>query len=323
MQAAQYLDREEKDRLKELITFFGYRVPHLQMVKVDKMIYITQLYHYGAHGELVTNAPFLSLSRGPHSPVIKSVMEELIKNRTIYIEENPSEIESANPCLLIKCDSPSTPTLPAAILNTLEAVLKEWGKEKFGKVLDYLTRTIPFISTPYRNPIDFRKIPPFTGLQEVLDLRQRTLIHRFVKSPWEEVGDGRDSRPDRAPVSIHEILEIYLCLCGTAPQGILSHDYHGFDVKKVLEILQMLDHGDGQGLGKKETLISKATECTHLLARSGCFKYTNEKVAFQAGMFFLKKMGYRLDQDFLKTNSFNGKGYQETKAWFERIIKEN
>ena len=323
MQLNHTLDKKDRDSLKDLITFFGFRVPHLQMVKVDKMIYIAQLYHYSRYGELMTNVPFLSLSRGPHSPVIKTLMEELIGSGVIYIERNRSEIESANPCLLIKCDTPSTEKLSNTCLNTLEEVLKEWGKEKFGKVLDYFARTIPFISTPYKEVINFRNIPPFAGLKESLPLRQRTSIHRFVQSPCVAAGDESDWDHGATPVSVHEVAEIYLCLCGTGTRGILSPEYRGFDVREVLEILEALDMTHGNDPKVKETDIRKAAECTRLFARSGCFRHENEKVALQVGMFFLKKRGYSLDHRFLETNSFKGNGYEETRAWFERITTGN
>jgi len=319
MQGSHTLDRKEKDRLKDLVTFFGFRVPHLQMVKVDKMIYIAQLYHYSTYGELLTDVPFLSLSRGPHSPVIRSFMEELIERKVIYIEQNRSEIESANPCLLIKSDTPGTDHLPGTCLHTLETVLEEWGKEKFGKVLDYFTRTISFLSTPYKEAIDFKKIQPFAGLREVLALPQRRLIHRFVQYPGEAVDDESDFDLAPSPVSMQEVVEIYLCLCDTKPQGILSSEYRGFDGKTLVEILERLGDTNGSGQSEKETDVSRAARYTELLARSRCFRHENEKVAFQVGRLFLKKRGYSLDQRLGGTNSL--KGHAEIKAWFEGISK--
>ncbi len=323
MQVSYALDRKEKDRLKDLITFFGFRVPHLQMVKVDKMIYIAQLYHYADYGELMTSVPFLSLSRGPHSPVIRSLMEELIESETIYIEQNRSEIEAANPCLLIKCDIPGTGHLPGRCLNTLEGVLAKWGEEKFGKVLDYFTRTIPFLSTPYKEPIDFKKIAPFSGLKEVLALPQRTLIHRFVHSPGGDAGDASTLDHDPSPVTIHEVVEIYLCLCGATPQGIPSPACRGFDGKKVVEILETLGDTNGSGPGQRETDVSRAARCAELLARSRCFRHENEQVALQVGRLFLKKRGYSLEQRPVETNSLKGNGYEEIRAWFEGISAGN
>lgn len=309
--------------MKDLITFFGFRVPHLQMVKVDKMIYIAQLYHYSTHGELLTDVPFLSLSRGPHSPVIRSLMEELIESGTIYIERNRSEIESANPCLLIKSDIPGTDHLPGTCLHTLETVLTEWGKVKFGKVLDYFTRTIPFISTPYKAPIDFKRIPPFAGLREVLSLPQRKLIHRLVQPPGEAEDDESDVDLAPSPVSMQEVAEIYLCLCGTKPQGIVSPEYRGFDGKTLVEILKRLADTNGRGPGEKEIAVGTAARYTELLAGSRCFRHENEKIALQVGRLFLRKRGYSLDQRPGEENSLKGYGYTEIKAWFEGISKED
>lgn len=313
------LKRKEKDRLKDLITYFGSTVPHLQMVKVDKMIYIAQLYHYSTHGRLITNVPFLSLSRGPHSPDIRAVMEDLLERNIIYIEQDRSEIDTTNPCLLIKCDNPSTDHLPASCLNTLGQVLQDWGKKKFGPVLDYITRTIPFISTPYKERIDFRKIRPRPGLKEVLALPHRIGIHRVVQSPGEVTGNEIDWGPDPFHVSIHEVAEVYLCLCGTAPRGILFRERLGFDARAVLEVLDHLEAGNRDVPDQEGTDINRAARLTELLVSSNCFGHKNKGVALQTGLLFLKKRGFSLDEGLLKTISPKGYWYEEIKESFQRI----
>ena len=313
------LKRREKSCLKDLITYFGSRVFHLQMVKVDKMIYIAQLYHYATHGELMTEIPFLSFSRGPHSPGIRSIMEELLERDIIYIEQNRSEIESANPCLLIKCDNPSVENLSASCLHTLEEVLQDWGEKKFGPVLDYITRSIPYISTAYKERIDFRKIRPSPHLKKVLALRQRTWIHRFVQSPGEATGTEIDPDPDPFSVSIHEVAEIYLCLCGTAPHGILRPEHLGFDARRVLEVLDGLERRNGYGPEQEAKDVNKAAKLTELLVSSNCFGQKNRRVAFQTGLLFLKKRGFSFEEDLLGTISSKEYRYEEIKAFFQRI----
>jgi hypothetical protein len=315
------LKREERDRLQDLITYFGSRVPHLQMVKVDKMVYIAQLYHYSAYGELITGVPFISLSRGPHAPDIRSIMEELLARNIIYIEQNRSEIESANPCLLIKCDDTGTGHLPDRCLNTLQNVIEDWGQKKFGKVLDYLTRTVPFLSTPYKEPIDFRKSPPSHQVKEVLPLSRRTHIHRFIHSPGEVVWNKNDSARDAAGVSLIEVAEIYLCLCGTVPQGIVSREHLGFDIRTVSAALAVPDEIGVQGSGREDTDLdlSRAARLTESLAHARCFNHENEKVAFWAGMFFLKKRGYPLDKGFQEGIFPKLYEYEAIKAYFGGI----
>ena len=57
---------EGKEILTNLIDYFASTVPHLQDVKLNKLIYIAHLYHYAEHGKLLTNTRFFSLSYGGH-----------------------------------------------------------------------------------------------------------------------------------------------------------------------------------------------------------------------------------------------------------------
>jgi hypothetical protein len=313
------LTREERNRLQDLITYFGSRVPHLQMVKVDKMVYIAQLYHYSTYGERITSVPFVSLSRGPHAPDIRSIMEELLERNIIYTEQNPSEIESANPCLLIKYDDTDTGHLPDSCLNTLQEVIEDWGQKKFGKVLDYFTRTMPFLSTPYKDSIDFRKNPPSHQIKEVLPLSRRMQIHRFIHSPEEAMWDKNDSGRDAAGVSLSEVVETYLCLCGTGPQAIVSREHLGFDIRAVSAALAAPGGTGVQGSSGQEEDLSRAAKLTESLVHARCFNHENEKVAFWAGMFFLKKRGYVLGKDFQGGIFPKAYEYETIKAYFRRI----
>jgi hypothetical protein len=42
---------QENDSLKDFITYFAGTVEYLPEVKLDKLIYIAQLYHYSNYGE--------------------------------------------------------------------------------------------------------------------------------------------------------------------------------------------------------------------------------------------------------------------------------
>ena len=54
----------QRDRLKDLISYFACKVDHLPEVKLGKLIYIAHLYHYAEYGDLLTETRFVALGFG-------------------------------------------------------------------------------------------------------------------------------------------------------------------------------------------------------------------------------------------------------------------
>ncbi len=231
---AQY--RKEQDTLKHLITYFAGTVPHLPEVKLQKLIYIAQLYHYSNYGELLTRTRFFSLSHGPHAPTIRFAIEEQLKSTAIYLEESRTSTDPvySNTCMVIRSRELIDKKLSTPCLSTMRKVVEDWGDKSFEDILDYATRTIPFLSTIYREHIDLTIIQPFRGLKRALSLPERVHIHKFMEAPEEAVGQGI-AYSAFCPVSINEVAEIYLAMRGDRPEKIPSREHFGFNAQAVLE----------------------------------------------------------------------------------------
>ncbi|NVL89980.1 MAG: DUF4065 domain-containing protein [Desulfobacterales bacterium] len=310
----------EQDTLKHLITYFAGTVPHLLEVKLHKLIYIAQLYYYSNYGELLTRARFFSLSYGPHAPTIRFAIKEQLENNAIYLKESRTSTDPtySNVCMIIRSREPKDKKLSTPCLNTVREVVEDWGNKNFEDILDYTTRTIPFLSTTYREHIDLTMIQPLRGLKRALSLPERVQIHKFMEAPEEAVGQDI-AYSESCPVSINEVAEIYLALCGDLPEKIPSREHFGFNAQAVLEAFGSVDDRNEDRTEDYPTDIDKAAQLTDSLLDSICFKHYSGRVALKTGMLFLKRSGYSFNGDILEESWPQGNDYKRIRKWFSGV----
>ena len=312
-----------RDTLKDIITFFGCTIPHLPEVKLDKLVYIAQLYHYSNYGELLTGTRFFSLSYGPHAPAIRFTVEEQLARDAIYLERSRTSADPtySNPVMIIRSCESKDSKLPPSCLNTLREVVQDWGEKNFKDILHYTTRTIPFLSTSFREHIDLTTIDRFHGLKHALSLPQRVRIHRFVEANDEGVGQDI-AYCESCPASINEVVEIYLALRGDPPEDIPSREYLGFDAQAVLEAFASVDDRKKERTGKQANDIDNAAQLTYSLINSMSFKHYSARVALTTGILLLKRSGYSFTKDTLEENWPQGTDYETLRAWFKGVSEK-
>jgi hypothetical protein len=316
-------DEEDKETLKGLVTYFGSKVSHLQEVKLGKLIYISQLYHYSRYGKFLVKIPFVSLSRGPHAPTIRSIVKEQLESHAIYIKVVSSNKDPFNPCLIIRSHELETKKLNAECLNTVREVIEDWGDRRFKDILDYTTRTIPFISTAYRASIDLARCEQSLSLRHVLSLPERIRIHQFVQAPDEEFVQDNDYRNDGLPISVNEVVEIYLALCGDHPEKIPSRDHLGFNTRSIFDVFSHIQNENKNETDKPLNDIDKAAKLTGALWSSNSFRLLNHSVALKTGMLLLKRLGYsfqRKENEEILSKAYD---YKSIREWFDIVLEEN
>ena len=312
--------KKERDTLRDIITYFGCNVPHLPEVKLDKLVYIAQLYHYSNYGELLTGTRFFSLSYGPHAPAIRFTVEEQLNRDAIYLERSRTSADPtySNPVLIIRSCASEDQKLPLPCLNTLREVVEDWGEKNFYDILHYTTRSIPFLSTSFREHIDLTAIERFRGLKHALSLPQRVRIHRFVEA--NDVGVGQDmSYSESCLASINEVAEIYLALRGDQPEEIPSREYLGFDAQAVLEAFASVSGRDKERTERKSIDIDNAAQVTYSLINSLSFKHYSARVALNTGILLLKRSGYSFGKNTLEENWPQGSDYETLREWFKSV----
>ncbi len=300
--------------MKHIITHFACTVQKLLEVKLDKLIYIANLYHYSNHGELLTDIRFFSLSFGPHAPIIRSILNELIEGDVIYLMDSRTSTDPvySNPCKIIKANDHHKNKLPVPWQNTLTRVEEDWGSKSFEDILDYTTRTIPFLSTGYRMQIDWKTIPLFGDLTRILSLDQRSRIHEFIDQPAEWPVHLNSYDAESYPVSVNEIAEIYLALQENLPEKIPSKDTLGFDAQEVVSAVRTL-------IGKHLTAIDKTAHLASFLINSMSFKSYSGRVAIMTGILLLKRSGYSIDGDILEESWPKGNDFDSVREWFVKV----
>lgn len=314
------MDQEEKDVLKNLIVYLGCAVSHLQEVKLNKLIYVAHLYHYSNYGLLLTKTPFLNFSHGPHASALRSVINEQLESNAMRLEISRSETEPpySNPCIIIKSCVRKDERLSNQCLNTMKEVVEDWGDKTFRQVLDYATRTIPFIATAYRDPIDLTSVQPSECLKCALTLPERVSLHKFIKTPEDAVGKAGGCNSQACSVSVNEAAEIYLALCGDLPEKIPSKEHLGFNAQAVLDAFGNACDKNEDGTENHLTDTDRAAQLAHSLINPAGFKYHNNSVALRIGMLLLKRRGYSFDRNFVEENSPAAHDYESLRDWFGR-----
>ncbi len=307
--------------MKHIITHFACTVQHLLEVKLDKLIYIANLYHYSNHGELLTNIRFFSLSFGPHAPIIRSILNELTESDVIYLMDSRTSTDPvySNLCKIIKANDHEKNKLPVPWQNTLTRVEEDWGSKSFEDILDYTTRTIPFLSTGYRMQIDWKTIPLFGDLTRILSLDQRVRIHEFIDHPVERQMYLNTYDNESCPISVNEIAEMYLAIRGNDPENIPSTSSLGFDIEAVVSALRMVDVKHENGAEKHLAAIDEAARLAGFLLNAVSFKNYSGRVALMTGLLFLKRSGYSFDGDALEDSWPEGNDFESVKKWFGKV----
>jgi hypothetical protein len=307
------------DTLGTLITYFAGTVAHLPQVKLDKLIYIAQLYHYANYGEHLTRTRFFSLGYGPHAPVLRSVIAAQLENKTICYEESRTSSDPvySNPCLIIKSCKPGNATLSGRCLETLEKVTGDWGDKPYERILDYTARTMPYLSTYYRERIDWALIRPYRDLKLALPRSERGKLHHFVERPGDTNrechGFGEKDR-----VTINEMVEIYLALCGVGPEKIPSTEYLGFDLDSALFALDKLN-SEYDNHDRCPTKLEKAAKLADSLFNTMSFRSYSARVALTAAMLYLRKSGHSFYVDALEDHWPSGNSYNSLMQWFGKF----
>ena len=309
----------EQDALKDLIIYLASTVSHLPEVKLQKLIYIAQLYHYSNYGDLLNKTRFFSLSHGPHAPAVRFSVKEQLESNAIHMEESRTSADPvySNVCMIIKSREPSNNRLSDRCLNTMTEVIEDWGDKSFENILDYTSRTIPFLSTTYREHIDFSMIQPVRGLKAALSLLERIQIHKFVDTPDEAMVDGK-SYGESCRVSMNEVTEIYLALCGDLPEKLPSREHFGFDAAAVIDVLGSVGDKD-RTPDEYPTDINEAAQLADALLDCICFKHYSGRVALKTGMLSLKRSGYAFHGDALEETWPEGNDYNRIREWFGRV----
>lgn len=315
--------KNERDTLESLIAYFGCTIPHLPEVKLGKLIYIAQLYHYSNYGELLTGIRFFSLSYGPYAPAISRATKKQLACNAIYLEKARTSADPtfSNPVMIIKSCESIEKKLSAPGLNTAREVVEDWGEKSFEEILYYTTRTIPFLSTTFREPIDLTIINRFRGLKHALSLPQRVRIHRFVETNDEEV-DQDITYSESCPVSMNEMAEIFLALRGDTPEKVPSREHLGFNAPAALEAFAGVGDRYEEITGHQPTDIDKAAQFTYSLLDSMCFRHYSARVALHAGMLFLKRCGYYFGKDTLEESWPQGNEYRNIWEWLNKVSRK-
>lgn len=178
--------KEERDNLRDVIVYLAFKVPGLSEAKLNKLIFLADLYHYAKSGKRLTKVPFKHFHHGPWSP---EIAEEAFSGDGEYLRVETVLTKRYGHVQVIKPKVDLAEVdLTDEEMATLAEVVREWGKKDLPEIIKHSKRTLVFMGTPYKNIIRFESFPPDPSLRDVLSIKQERAIHRFVEKHKDLVG---------------------------------------------------------------------------------------------------------------------------------------
>jgi len=148
--------------LNDVIVYFAFEIPNLSEAKLNKIIFLADLYHYANRGHRITSVPFRNYLHGPWSSIIAQTAQES-DGRDIRIEIVHSQRKGD--MMIIRPNVPQTTIdLPKEAIHTVKEVAHQWGQLSLTEVIEFAKRTPLFVSTPFGEVIDFERVPPSPDL---------------------------------------------------------------------------------------------------------------------------------------------------------------
>jgi len=168
----------EQAVLQNVIVYLAFKVKNLSKAKLNKLIFLADLYHYSKHGQRITEVPFLHYHHGPWSIVVE---QEAMENDGEQICLKEIESSTKGEVLIIKPNVRRTQVkLSPEYIKTLDEVIRDWGGKPYREIVDYVKRTTLFTSTRFKSRIEFRNIRPSIESRRILSAAEERDLTNFL-----------------------------------------------------------------------------------------------------------------------------------------------
>lgn len=140
--------------LQNIITYFCFKVKPLSMLKLTKLVYLVDVYHWQMFGKRLTEVGFIHYHYGAWAPDISIALEDLyeagiIQEKKVITKKGfPASVPEAmiNQAMI---------NLPKTAFEVLESVVADWGDASTEEIVKFTKTTLPFLNTDFECKIDF------------------------------------------------------------------------------------------------------------------------------------------------------------------------
>ena len=145
--------------LQNIITHLCFKTNPLSSIKLMKMVYLVDVYHYRLFNRRATNIPFIHYFYGVYSSKIEETLNELYEKEILKekVVTTQKQYKAVIPTPQIQKTFVS---LPKTILEALDEVIEDWGKASSDEIVKFTKETLPFLNTSFGEEIDFSRIDP-------------------------------------------------------------------------------------------------------------------------------------------------------------------
>jgi len=192
--------------LQNIITYLCFKSRRHGLTKLTKLVYLADVYHYDLFGERLTNVPFIHYYYGTWAPDLDQTLHELYEAAILKEEVVPTR--SGYYATVPKPSISQTAIeLPESAFQVLEMVIEDWGTASLDEVVEFTKRTLPFLNTPFGEPIDFSRIDPITEYAKERDIsEEEAATDDVLLNPYlvQKVLEADESLRQGEPLLTHE-----------------------------------------------------------------------------------------------------------------------
>ncbi|MCD4841959.1 MAG: SocA family protein [Methanosarcinales archaeon] len=152
------MDEQNKldHKIRDIIVFFTYNTKYLTEIRLNKLIYLAELYSIEKLGKRLLDIDFLSYRYGPYSPDIATI-GEAISGEDITIEyETTNTGHNANFYRTTK-DKMCVKHLTVEEFGVLDDIVRDFKFKSTSQIVDAAKNSEPYLKTSFEDVIDLDK----------------------------------------------------------------------------------------------------------------------------------------------------------------------
>lgn len=143
-------------KIRDIIVFFTYKTQYLTEIRLNKLIYLAELYSIEKLGKRLLDIDFFSYHYGPYSPDIATV-GEAISGEDITIEYEPTNTGYNATFYKTTQDKTCVKHITEKEFEVLDDIVRDFKYKSTPQIVDAAKNSEPYLETNFADVIDLDK----------------------------------------------------------------------------------------------------------------------------------------------------------------------
>ncbi|MFH0991120.1 MAG: type II toxin-antitoxin system antitoxin SocA domain-containing protein [bacterium] len=191
-----------KDILLQILSEASSQNISLGKTQLVKLLYLTEVEHYRAHGNRLTDLQWLFSHYGPYALALESIFSDS------EFEKKEVKIQSDKDLILFRVAESMAaykPKVDVSLSLIIKKIVGQWGNKPLEELLDYVYfETEPMESVKQRGDVlDFSTIKPASEIPSIIPLKASkeaekkvAILRERIKPFLESMGQAQVTEPE-------------------------------------------------------------------------------------------------------------------------------